>query len=109
MHGPHGIIPTRGQVVALRARYPYVLNEGFVGNQGFEYWFPRSPVESEHQLVILGGGREVMKDGRYENYETDDSVVVPEVGAVLRKFLPAVFPGRFEEEGDGGVEMEWVS
>ena len=94
-----------------------------VANDGFEYWFPRQSPElplrdggdsskeleesgGQGQLVILGGGREATQDRGYEFYQVDDSVVNPEVGAVLRRFLPAVFPGKFEE--DGNVEMEWV-
>ena len=124
MHGPDGIVPTRGQVVAVRASVPHALGRaGFIGNDGFEYWFPR-PNDSissstttnsgggeeergKNQLVILGGGREATQGGGYEFYEVDDSVVNPEVGAVLRKFLPAVFPGKFDERVE--PEMEWVS
>lgn len=118
MHGPNGIIPTRGQVVAVRANTQNALGRtGFIGNEGFEYWFPRPhpglPLRGEDgeneqrgQLVILGGGREATQDGGYEFYEADDSVVNPEVGAVLRRFLPAIFPGKFDKGKE--VEMEWV-
>ena len=109
LHGE--IIPTRGQVISTRANTasPFGKNrEGFTGNDGFEYWFPRPKKTSdEHELVILGGGREAAKDGRFEFYTVDDSVVNESVGEVIRGFLPAVFPGRF----DNGTkpEMEWVS
>ena len=43
---------------------------------------------------------------RHEFYETDDSVVNPEVSAVLRQFLPRVFPGKFDEAVE--PEMEWT-
>ena len=120
LHGPQGIVPTRGQVMALRAITPDALGrEGFIGNDGFEYWFPRqrrsasggapdgADSTEENQLVILGGGREATRDGGYEFYETDDSVVSAEVSDVLRRFLPRVFPGRFDED-ERRVEMEWV-
>ena len=123
MHGPDGIVPTRGQVIAVRANKPDVLGRsGFVGNEGLEYWFPRQNPElplhpragqtgsdkdtEKGQLIILGGGREATRDHGFEFYQVDDSVVNPEVGAVLRRFLPAVFPGKFDE--DNAVEMEWV-
>ena len=54
-----------------------------------------------------GGGREATRDGGYEFYETDDSVVSAEVSDVLRRFLPRVFPGRFDED-ERRVEIEWV-
>ena len=115
MHGPDGIVPTRGQVAAVRATVPDALGRsGFVGNDGFEYWFPRpnndaSARADENQLVIVGGGREAKRDGKYEFYETDDSVVDAEVGEVLRKFLPSVFPGKFDSDtNEKSVEMEWV-
>jgi glycine/D-amino acid oxidase-like deaminating enzyme len=108
--GPAGIIPTRGQVVALRATVP--ASElgskcSWDANEGFEYWFPRptSAEGEEKPLVILGGGREVeVPDYGYN--ETDDSVVHRGAGVALRKFLPAAFPGKFAEGGE--PEMEWV-
>lgn len=80
------------------------------GNEGFEYWFPR-PVQASHAgekpLVILGGGREVQEGkNMFEIGEADDSVISQKVGAVLRKFLPAVFPGLYEEAEE--PEREWV-
>lgn len=111
MTGPAGIIPTRGQVIATRAsaELDVISRRSWSANQGSEYWFPR-PVDAAngetHPLVILGGGREA-ETPSYELYEADDSVLNPQVGAVLRKFLPAVFPGRYEEGAE--PEMEWVS
>lgn len=80
------------------------------GNEGFEYWFPR-PVQASHAgekpLIILGGGREIQEGKNvFEIGEADDSVISPKVGAVLRKFLPAVFPGLYEEAKE--PEREWV-
>lgn len=110
MHGPDGIVPTRGQVVAVRANKPSALDHsGFIGNDGFEYWFPRphNPnSSSENELIILGGGREAAQGKGYEFYEVDDSVVNTDVGKVLRSFLPVVFPGKFENNAE--PEMEWV-
>lgn len=119
MHGPDGIVPTRGQVLAVRANTPDALGRsGYVGNDGLEYWFPRQrpdlPLRSDGaagatekgQLILLGGGREATKDRGFEFYQADDSVVNPEVGDALRRFLPVVFPGKFDENST--VEMEWV-
>lgn len=110
MTGPAGIIPTRGQVIATRAsaELDVISRRSWSANQGSEYWFPR-PVDAANgetrPLVILGGGREA-ETPSYELYEADDSVLNPQVGAVLRKFLPAVFPGRYEEGAE--PEMEWT-
>ena len=116
LRGPAGIIPTRGQIIALlaAASAQEITRTGWGGNEGFEYWFPRpnhdaSAHERENQLVIVGGGREAKRDGKYEFYETDDSVVDAEVGEVLRRFLPSVFPGKFDSDtNEKSVEMEWV-
>lgn len=108
MSGPDGVVPVRGQVIATRAAVSAeeLTRVGGVGNEGFEYWFPR-PVRNytEKPLVILGGGREVTQP-KFELYETDDSTVNLEVGRALRNFLPAVFPSKF----DWGTEpeMEWT-
>ena len=48
------------------------------------------------------GGRESVEP-HFELYETDDSVISDVAGNVLRKFLPAVFPGKYEN----GTEPEW--
>lgn len=113
MHGPSGIIPTRGQVIALRANAPslQITTSSWSGNEGFEYWFPRPVNRSDHAgqqetpLVIIGGGREATGP-EFEYYVTDDSVVQGKVGKVLRDFLPGVFPGKYEKGRE--PEMEWV-
>ncbi|THG96318.1 hypothetical protein EW026_g5490 [Hermanssonia centrifuga] len=117
MAGPDGVIPTRGQVMAIRAAAPLseVTKVGWSGNEGFEYWFPRPlthPSISDHSegddqrpVVILGGGREAMMPS-YELYEADDSTVDKKVGEAMRKFLPAVFPGKYEIGRE--PEMEWT-
>ncbi|KAJ7923506.1 FAD dependent oxidoreductase [Mycena leptocephala] len=74
-------------------------------NEGFEYWFPRPVSGGEKPLVILGGGREVQSPD-FEYHQIDDSLVNHSVGESLRKFLPAVFPGIFAEEGK--PEQEWT-
>ena len=109
--GPSGIIPVRGQIIATRANA--TLDElgisSWSGNEGFEYWFPRplggSDEKSTQPLVILGGGREV--EPEFEHGETDDSVVNEKASEALRRFLPAVFPGKFREGQE--PEVEWVS
>ena len=108
MHGPAGIVPTRGQVIAMRAAAPTenISTSSWLGNEGFEYWFPR-PVQTpgEHPLIILGGGRETVEPS-YEFGENDDSKVNPIAGRALRDFLPATFPAFFEKGRN--PEMEWV-
>ncbi|KAI0653380.1 FAD dependent oxidoreductase [Cubamyces menziesii] len=107
LRGPSGIIPTRGQIIATRAAVSdsALTNSAFIGKEGFEFWFPR-PLEPgrTQPLVILGGGRESTKP-EFELYEADDSTVNLKVGETLRKFLPAVFPGRYE--GGNEPEVEW--
>ncbi|KAH7923698.1 FAD dependent oxidoreductase [Leucogyrophana mollusca] len=107
--GTAGIIPTRGQVMAVRAGVgaTEITKSGWGGNQGLEYWFPR-PVKnpSEHPLIILGGGREAAVEHPFELYVDDDSVVNPAAGKVLRDFLPGIFPGKFEPGRE--PEMEWT-
>jgi len=114
MHGPSGIIPTRGQVIALRAAATLseLSKTSWDGNEGFEYWFPRPVNKSEgtgtekNPLVIIGGGREAAEPP-FEYYQTDDSVTNKDVGKALKDFLPDVFPGKFEKGRE--PEMEWVS
>lgn len=122
MTGPNGIIPARGQIIGTRAvvSAEEITRAGWGGNDGFEYWFPRPLKDSNsqdsgheekvfdvsHPLVILGGGREVTEPN-FELYETDDSVVNPKVEDALKRFLPAVFPGKFDESRE--LEWSWVS
>ncbi len=96
--GPEGIVPTRGQVIAVRSSAKLAPGS-WDGNEGFEYWFPRPRGEG---LVILGGGREASGPG-FEYYETDDGSVNADVGKALRGFLAGVFEGDNEEP-----EMEWT-
>ncbi|KZT21543.1 FAD dependent oxidoreductase [Neolentinus lepideus HHB14362 ss-1] len=107
MHGPQGIIPTRGQVAAVRANVPIedLTRVSWTGNTGFEYWFPRPVMsEAEHPLIILGGGREAAGP-RYETYTTDDSSIDPTISKALRKYLPHLFHGKYAEGRE--PEMEW--
>ncbi|VDB83241.1 unnamed protein product [Peniophora sp. CBMAI 1063] len=108
--GSHGIVPVRGQVLALRAGtgLDVLTRSSWLANDGFEYWFPR-PVENEEErpVVILGGGRE-SAGPTFETFECDDSVISPIISSTLRKFLPAVFPDRHKEGDDSNVLMEWT-
>ncbi|OCH86540.1 FAD dependent oxidoreductase [Obba rivulosa] len=109
LRGPNGIVPTRGQIIALKAdaTAARLTTSGYIANEGFEYWFPR-PVEDPEKdapLVILGGGRELVRP-HFEFGEVDDSKIDPKVGEVLRKFLPSVFPEMYEEGRE--PEMEWT-
>ncbi|KAJ6548117.1 FAD dependent oxidoreductase-domain-containing protein [Mycena vulgaris] len=104
--GPSGIIPVRGQVLATRANVSLATLSkiSWAGNTG--YWFPR-PVQhgDERPLVILGGTREEAGPP-FEEGITDDGTVNPRVGAVLRAFLPALFPGMYEPGRE--PEREWT-
>jgi glycine/D-amino acid oxidase-like deaminating enzyme len=105
--GRTGIVPTRGQAIAVRAAVPAreLTLSGFTASHRGDYWFVRpGSAPDERPLVILGGMRRA--EGSARGATTDDSVIDPVVGRRLREFLPEVFPGRFES----GVEpeMEWV-
>lgn len=134
--GESGIIPVRGQVLALRvpeevitpqyeklsetANEPSMGTSSWGANFGFEYWFPRSSKNTSTALVILGGGRDTALP-HLEEYTIDDSQINHVVGRTLRGFLNTVFPGprpgpseqiiSHEETAtiqDEVVEMEWV-
>ncbi|KAJ7066125.1 FAD dependent oxidoreductase [Mycena amicta] len=99
------IVPTRGQIIATCAAVPasQLFTCSWDANTGFEYWFAR-PSESS-PLVILGGGRTAQKPD-FEFGQSDDSVLNPHVATALRRFLPAVYPGKFVEGQE--PEMEWT-
>ncbi|KJA16039.1 hypothetical protein HYPSUDRAFT_47784 [Hypholoma sublateritium FD-334 SS-4] len=107
----HTIVPTRGQVGAVRALANTSalgwLNAWDGGGGGWEYWFPRyqGTNVSVNPLIILGGGRE-HAGGRLEAGVADDAALNPRVSASLHEFLPSVFPGQFA--ADEGWEMEWT-
>ncbi|KAG6895188.1 hypothetical protein C0992_002715 [Termitomyces sp. T32_za158] len=109
LHGPKGIIQTRGQAIALRAAAPSteITKDAWVGTLGWKYWFPR-PVHlpEDKPLVILGGGRDESGPG-LESYIVDDSTLNPNVSRALRKYLPPLFPKKYEENRE--PEMEWVN
>ncbi|KAF5362597.1 hypothetical protein D9758_009584 [Tetrapyrgos nigripes] len=113
MHGPEGIVPTRGQVIASRAACSSenLTKSAWYTNEGFEYWFPRplksdieGAGEADFPLCILGGGRGAASPG-FEWYEADDSTCNKLVGDALKGFLPGLFPGKYEEGKE--PEMEW--
>ncbi|KAJ4479828.1 FAD dependent oxidoreductase [Lentinula lateritia] len=85
LRGSVGIVPTRGQVVAVRGT-------------------SLDKLSLERPLYILGGGREV--ESRFAHGEIDDSKSNEEVAQVLREFLPGLFPGKFERGME--PEMEWT-
>ncbi|EPQ56210.1 DAO-domain-containing protein [Gloeophyllum trabeum ATCC 11539] len=107
MRGDQGIVPTRGQIVAIRANASAeeLTKASWSAEPGTEYWFPR-PVNrtTEHPLVILGGGRHLTGPKR-ERYVTDDSALNPVISRALREYLPDVFPGKFDPDQE--PEMEW--
>ncbi|RPD57281.1 FAD dependent oxidoreductase [Lentinus tigrinus ALCF2SS1-6] len=76
LHGPTGIIPTRGQVLAVRTDMS--TKAAFADYDGSEYGFPRpvQPQDGSQPLVIVGGARQSAGPG-YEMYEADDSGMNP--------------------------------
>jgi glycine/D-amino acid oxidase-like deaminating enzyme len=112
LQGTEGIIPTRGQVIALQANgtLSELTKASWASNERFEYWFPR-PVKmseggkEEHPIVILGGGRQLARPD-LEQHETDDSVLRSDVGKYLRAYLPELFPGKYKKGRE--PVMEWV-
>ena len=109
MQGDSGILPTRGQVMALRAAAPLeeITKSSWDGNYGSEYWFPRPLSGNETApLVIIGGGSRSIKS-RSDRFSADDTKLVPEVSEALRRVLPEAFPGKYEPGRE--PEMEWVS
>ncbi|KAJ3994462.1 DAO-domain-containing protein [Lentinula boryana] len=115
-HGKPGIIPTRGQIVAIRA--DTAVNDSWRASwDGLDhYWFPRpvngsdsdAELETEnqdHPLILLGGGRKIGGPS-FEQFETDDSVLNIALGKELRAFLPEMFPRMFKSVKDS--EMEWT-
>ncbi|KAG6875921.1 hypothetical protein C0993_006796, partial [Termitomyces sp. T159_Od127] len=108
LHGPKGIVQTRGQVIALRAAASSteITKDAWVGTLGWKYWFPR-PVNSpeDEPLIIFGGGRDESGPG-LESYIVDDSTLNPNVSRGLRNYLPPLFPGNYEEGRE--PEMEWT-
>ncbi|KAG5728184.1 Gamma-glutamylputrescine oxidoreductase [Termitomyces sp. T112] len=108
LHGPKGIIQTRGQAIALRSAAPSaeLTQDAWVGTLGWKYWFPR-PVSSpkDKPLIIFGGGRDESGPG-LESYIVDDATLNPNVSRALRKYLPPLFPGKYEEGRE--PEMEWT-
>lgn len=108
LQGPAGIVPTRGQIIALRANAPVerIGMPSWDANEGQEYWFPRPPTGAaeENALIILGGARAV--GSLFGLYESDDSIIDPKVGQALRGFLDGIFGDRYEKGRE--PEMEWT-
>ncbi|KAF8682718.1 DAO protein [Rhizoctonia solani] len=104
-----GIIPTRAQCMSARGsieahKWP-VVGWGVELTRYLIYRFARpSHNADEKALVILGGGRETAVPNHEYNI-ADDSSVNPVVSKSLRKFLPHLYPGDFEEREP---EMEWT-
>ncbi|KAJ3562520.1 hypothetical protein NP233_g9517 [Leucocoprinus birnbaumii] len=109
------IIPTRGQMFAVRAKTSLdrLERHAWQANWDYEYWFPRPEEKSTDSgeyhppLVILGGGRDTAGPG-LEQYTMDDSVLNERVSNTLKNFLPNLYAGTgmFEEVRE--AEMEWT-
>lgn len=108
MHGPAGIVPTRGQAMALRAEVGIDELTKASWDLGLsESWFPR-PVKGDSEekpLVIIAGCRKASETRGY--YDVDDSVVNRDVSRALREVFPPLFEGKYERERE--PELEWVS
>jgi glycine/D-amino acid oxidase-like deaminating enzyme len=106
MRGARGIVPVRGQALAVRAAVPARGLSTASFDSANEYWFPR-PVSdgAEAPLVIIGGAREFSATKELDT--VDDATVSSVVGAELRRYLPYTFPGMYNHAQD--PEMEWVS
>ncbi|KAJ7496422.1 FAD dependent oxidoreductase-domain-containing protein [Mycena latifolia] len=102
MAGPAGIVPVRGQVLATRAAAP-LAPPSWATASG--YWFPR-PAEGETAPLVILGGKRDEAGAPFEVDVTDDGTVSPAVGAALRAFLPALFPGLYEP--GRAPEAEWT-
>ncbi|EKM77231.1 hypothetical protein AGABI1DRAFT_43824 [Agaricus bisporus var. burnettii JB137-S8] len=109
------IIPTRGQMAALRAKSSLdrLLHHSWGANWGYEYWFPRpeeisDSVETRNPpLVLLGGGRDTAGPMQ-EQYTMDDSVISEKVSKTLNRFLPELWNGTDLFEEGREPEMEWT-
>ncbi|PPQ70338.1 hypothetical protein CVT24_012999 [Panaeolus cyanescens] len=133
--GAHGIVPTRGQVGAVRSSVGSAdlgWHNSWGGSGGWEYWFPRfqdinSPLNgtdntpavngsspgsrTRNPLIILGGGRQ-HSGGNLEAGNADDSELNLKVTMALRDYLPHLFPGKFkrlavEPSERSAVEDPW--
>jgi hypothetical protein len=80
--GPDGIVPTRGQVVAVRPTQAVDCPQGLLANDGLEYALVR-PLSEEAGApppIILGGGREKVASAEWGM--TDDHTTAPEASQV---------------------------
>ncbi|KAF8175715.1 FAD dependent oxidoreductase-domain-containing protein [Mycena galopus ATCC 62051] len=93
--GPAGILPVRGQVVALCAAMPLSV----LRTTSWDTSVNPNP------LVILGGARNAAGPP-FEKDMTDDSAVNANVGRVLRHFLPQISPSLYAPNRE--PEAEWL-
>lgn len=98
--GPKGIIPTRGQVAAVRANASFSDLSTSSWDISDGYWHPVMFGNQSAPLVIIGGGR----GDSEEQYLTDDSTINSTIGQRILNLLPPLFPEKFET----APEMEWV-
>ncbi|KAJ7923511.1 hypothetical protein B0H13DRAFT_2316455 [Mycena leptocephala] len=100
--GPQGIVPVRGQVLAMRANAPLrrVTTASWSGNEG--YWFPR-PVAPGADVMMM------TKKPKTTPSSSSAARATP-LGrhrrSVLRAFLPEMFPGLYEQGRE--PEAEWT-
>ncbi|KAJ7593912.1 FAD dependent oxidoreductase [Mycena floridula] len=104
MTGPSGIIPRRGQMVALRANAPKsIMGDSAFLSEDYQYWFPRPAKPDENPLVIIGGANADAPDRRYQ---TDDSILNQNASKALRDYVPSLQEDRYEK--GRSPEMEWT-
>jgi hypothetical protein len=118
LRGATGIVPVRGQIIATRADITAKDMAKVSFDSAETYWFPRPVYNAtgdsdeerrgkerrEKPLVIIGGARDFSATKELDT--VDDTTVHPVVGAELREYLPARFPGMYEYGKE--PEMEWV-
>jgi glycine/D-amino acid oxidase-like deaminating enzyme len=90
------IVPVRNQVIITEPA-PRLWNFGLSTNYGYEYFMQRPDGR-----IVLGGMR--WKTPTMEVGNDDDSLMVPEVSAGLRTFLP----DHFHDLRGVPVQQEWI-
>ncbi|RFU31321.1 hypothetical protein B7463_g5007, partial [Scytalidium lignicola] len=106
------IVPTRGQVAAVRpgskiAGNPVLKRSGGLNSaESGDYFQSRAKGFSGEGDIIIGGGRRMGSHG--EQPVLDDSVIHPHISDYLTRGVPAKYFGRENWGEDGEVLQEWT-